>query len=92
MSSKNLNSYKLIYPYQSLDKNIIISQSNEQKKKQDSVFKYQKNKINIKENNNYREISTENNYFQLFGLNSNKLREIFLDHGESIIKWKNDNS
>ncbi len=35
---------------------------------------------------------TEKNQFQLFGLDSKKLREIFIDHGEQIIKWENNNS
>ncbi len=39
----------------------------------------------------FREISSENNQFQLFELDSKKLREIFDDHGEQLIKWKNNN-
>ncbi len=54
--------------------------------------KFNKNDLKLKKNYNYRKISHENKQFQLFGLDTNKLRQIFLDHGESMIKWKNNNS
>ena len=38
----------------------------------------------------YLSTLTENNYFQLFKLDSNKLREIIVDHSEMMIKWEND--
>ncbi len=38
------------------------------------------------------EISTEQNKFYLFNLDSKSLREIFRDRGEQIIKWENNNS
>ena len=92
MSSYNLNSNKSIAPYQNEGNTIKISQSNEVEHKQDSVYKFIKKNTTIEENYNYREISTENNQFQIFNLDSNKLREIFVEHGEQIIKRENNNS
>ncbi len=95
MSTYNLNSNKSISLFQIGSNTIKISQSNELEQKQDSVYKFIKNNTTIEENNNYREISTENNQFQIFrifNLDSNKLREIFVDHGEQIINWENNNS
>ena len=92
MSSYNLNSNKSIAPYQNEGNTIKISQSNEVELKQDSVYKFIKKNTTIEENYNYREISTENNQFQIFNLDSNKLRKIFVEHGEQIIKWENNNS
>ena len=71
MSSYNINSNKTIAPFQIEVNTIKISQSNEVEQKQDSVYKFIKNNNAIEKNkNNYREISTENNQFQIFSLDS----------------------
>ncbi len=81
---------KSIAPYQ-IEYNIIkFSQSSEIEQKQNSVYKYIKEENKMDKNYCYREISSENNQFQLFRLDSNTLREIFEDHGESMINWEND--
>ena len=71
MSTYNLNSDKSIAPYQNEGNTNKNSQSNEVEQKQDSVYKFIKNNTSVQENYNYREISTENNQFQLFKLDSN---------------------
>ncbi len=39
------------------------------------------NELEQNQKNNYRKISDEHNQFQLFRLDTNKLRQIFLDNG-----------
>ncbi len=48
-----------------------------------------------KEKKNCQSTSFVNNQFQLFqlfNLDSRNLREIFIEYGEKIVKWENDNN
>ncbi len=80
MSSYNINNDKSIAICQITENTVNISQTNELEQNQNSFYIYNKNEPKMEKND------IENNYFQLFRLDSNKLREFIISHGILMIK------
>ncbi len=86
MSSYCLNNYQSNDQFYFNGNTVKISQTNELEQNQNSFYNFSKNEPKKEKNDK------ENNYFQLFRLDSNKLREFIRYHRELMIKLEKQNS
>ncbi len=78
--------------YQNRIKTIIHHTYRESEDCKKNDLDVKKNDLSIEIEKNICKFTSVNNQFQLFKLDSINLRNIFIEHGEKLIKWENENT